>query len=187
MADTLYSEDKITAILRAIGGEMLLVNRDGVVQYAETTESVLNSSFQNAEGAFLWDVFSQEIAQRLMLAMSTVFLHNSVQELAIQIEAGEHIASRKAKVVRCGEWEVAILFMSEETTLGNTAEDAKTELRMIYKKIENMSGLIPMCSCCKKIRDSEGFWTQLEVYLQKHANTEITHTMCPNCQEEWYK
>lgn len=184
MADTtLYSEDKLSAMLMAVDGEILLVNRDGVIQYAESAESVLSSSFSNAEGAYLWDVFSQDITQQLMQAMSSVFLHNSKQELSVQIEEGEQVSNRKVKVVRCGEWEVVMLFLVADVA----AEVAKTDLKAMYQKIENMAGLIPMCSCCKNIRDSEGFWLELEVYLHKHANTEITHTMCPTCQEKWYK
>ncbi|MEL6822407.1 MAG: hypothetical protein AAFP70_11640 [Calditrichota bacterium] len=187
MADTIYSEDKVTALLSAISGEMLLVNRDAVIQYAESADSVLNASFTNAEGAYLWDVFTQDIAQKLMQAMSAVFLHNSRQELTVQIIEGDQSTTRKVKVVRCGEWEAAILFMTDESPVSDSVKDRELELKHIQQKMITKNALIPMCSSCKEIRDKDGFWVKLEVYLHRHANIDITHTMCPTCQEEWYK
>jgi ligand-binding sensor domain-containing protein len=48
-------------------------------------------------------------------------------------------------------------------------------------KVKVLSGLLPICSNCKKVRDDKGYWNQLESYLKKHSDTTITHSFCPDC------
>ncbi len=49
-----------------------------------------------------------------------------------------------------------------------------------------LSGLLPMCANCKRIRDREGRWEMVEVYIQEHADVEFTHGMCPDCIRRLY-
>jgi len=53
-------------------------------------------------------------------------------------------------------------------------------------KVKKMSGLVPICSWCKKIRDGKGYWNQLEVYIQKHSEAQFSHSICPECFQELY-
>lgn len=46
--------------------------------------------------------------------------------------------------------------------------------------------LLPMCASCKKIRDGNGRWNHLEVYIETHPSVEITHSICENCLAKWY-
>jgi PAS domain S-box-containing protein len=61
------------------------------------------------------------------------------------------------------------------------------ELRDAIEKVKTLRGLLPICSSCKKIRDDKGYWTQLEVYLSEHSDTEFTHGLCPECAEKMRK
>ncbi len=60
-------------------------------------------------------------------------------------------------------------------------EQANRELREANEKIQTLSGLIPICSVCKKIRDDEGYWNQLEHYLSQHSQATFSHGYCPTC------
>ena len=53
-------------------------------------------------------------------------------------------------------------------------------------KVKVLSGLLPICASCKKVRDDKGYWNQLETYLKEHSNTEITHGICPECMKKLY-
>lgn len=53
-------------------------------------------------------------------------------------------------------------------------------------QIRTLRGLIPMCAGCKKIRDDQGFWQQVETYLGEQIGAEFTHGLCPNCIEKLY-
>lgn len=63
----------------------------------------------------------------------------------------------------------------------------KTEsLRKALAQVRTLHGLIPMCANCKKIRDDNGFWTQVELYLKQHADVQCTSGLCPDCIRELY-
>ena len=49
-----------------------------------------------------------------------------------------------------------------------------------------MSGLLPICAGCKKIRDDKGYWNQVEGYIQNHSEARFSHGMCPDCMKKWY-
>lgn len=60
------------------------------------------------------------------------------------------------------------------------------ELQEAHHKVKTLSGLVPICSGCKKIRDDKGFWNQLEIYIGEHSEAEFTHGICPDCAQKYY-
>ena len=60
------------------------------------------------------------------------------------------------------------------------------ELRDALSHVKRLSGLLPICSSCKKIRDDHGYWNQLEVYIQEHSDASFTHSFCPDCVRRLY-
>jgi|GEM_PF-611171 len=70
------------------------------------------------------------------------------------------------------------------------AEEARkhqiAELEKALAKVKTLSGLLPICAGCKKIRDDQGYWGQVEIYIQEHSEAQFTHSMCPECAKEYY-
>ena len=64
-------------------------------------------------------------------------------------------------------------------------EQLIVNLRTALANVKTLSGLIPICSGCKKIRDDRGYWNQLEAYLHQHSNADFTHGFCPECQRNF--
>jgi PAS domain S-box-containing protein len=60
------------------------------------------------------------------------------------------------------------------------------ELQEALGKVRTLSGLLPICASCKKIRDDNGYWNQLEAYIGEHSQAEFTHSMCPECVRVFY-
>ncbi len=56
-----------------------------------------------------------------------------------------------------------------------------TELQTALAEVKTLSGLLPICGWCKKIRDDRGYWDSVEGYLRKHAAVQFTHGICPDC------
>lgn len=52
--------------------------------------------------------------------------------------------------------------------------------------IKRLSGLLPICSSCKKIRDDKGYWNQIERYIAEHSEAEFSHGICPECVKKLY-
>ena len=60
------------------------------------------------------------------------------------------------------------------------------ELREAMAKIKTLSGLIPICAWCKKVRDDKGYWQNVEQYVKEHSQADFTHGMCPDCQKKYF-
>jgi YesN/AraC family two-component response regulator len=60
------------------------------------------------------------------------------------------------------------------------------ELQQALASIKTLSGLIPICASCKKIRDDQGYWNQLEAYISEHSSAEFSHGICPDCAVKMY-
>jgi GAF domain-containing protein len=60
------------------------------------------------------------------------------------------------------------------------------ELQDALAKVKTLRGLVPICSSCKKIRDDEGYWNQLETYIQEHSEVEFSHGICDECAKKLY-
>ena len=55
------------------------------------------------------------------------------------------------------------------------------ELQQALGNVKRLSGLLPICAYCKKIRNSEDYWMQVERYLAEHSEAEFSHGICPDC------
>lgn len=60
------------------------------------------------------------------------------------------------------------------------------ELQHALTEVETLSGLVPICANCKKIRDDQGYWTQLELYIQRRSKAQFSHSICPDCVAKLY-
>ncbi len=61
-----------------------------------------------------------------------------------------------------------------------------SELRAALAEIRELQGILPICSGCKKIRDDDGYWQQVDTYLTTHTGAQFSHGMCPDCMERLY-
>lgn len=74
--------------------------------------------------------------------------------------------------------------VTERKREAQSRERMIAELEEAMTKVKTLSGLLPVCATCKKIRNDEGYWTQMEKYLADHAEVEFTHGICPDCFEK---
>ncbi|SHO48074.1 PAS domain-containing protein [Desulfopila aestuarii] len=69
--------------------------------------------------------------------------------------------------------------ISEKETLISNLQDAA-------KEITNLRKILPICSYCKKIRDDEGYWNQVESYFHRHTGAEFSHGICQDCTKKHF-
>jgi len=60
------------------------------------------------------------------------------------------------------------------------------ELQNALAKVKLLSGFLPICANCKKIRDDKGYWNQIESYIRDHSEAEFSHSICPECSKKLY-
>jgi hypothetical protein len=95
-----------------------------------------------------------------VIYLTLIFLSITVLILAVSIISVMRINRLRKKIV---------------SDLANALLDVKT-----------LSGLLPICASCKKIRDDRGYWSQIEQYLEQHSDAEFTHSLCPDCAKKLY-
>lgn len=75
----------------------------------------------------------------------------------------------------------------EDITEMKQAQEAKekliVELQVALFNVKTLSGLLPMCAWCKKIRNDKGYWKQVEEYISEHTDAEFSHGICPECMK----
>ena len=69
----------------------------------------------------------------------------------------------------------------ENARLYQLAQERADRLEKAQKEIKALRGIIPICASCKKIRDDEGYWQQVESYITQHSEALFTHGLCPDC------
>jgi len=83
-----------------------------------------------------------------------------------------------------------ILGITRDITDRKKAEEEKerlvTELKSALDNVKKLSGLLPICSYCKKVRDDEGYYHRIELYISDHSEAEFTHGICNECKEEHF-
>jgi len=88
------------------------------------------------------------------------------------ISFNEVSAGRRRKIEKrdkMGEWEKLI-----------------QELQEALSKVKTLSGMLPICSSCKKIRDDKGYWNQIESFFLTHSEAQFSHGLCPDCMKKLY-
>lgn len=76
--------------------------------------------------------------------------------------------------------------VAEHLRLQKENEGLIGDLRAALAEVRTLSGLLPMCSGCKKIRDDKGYWNRLEDYISEHTDADFSHGICPDCMVRLY-
>ncbi|MFH0976381.1 MAG: hypothetical protein V1874_11425 [Spirochaetota bacterium] len=82
--------------------------------------------------------------------------------------------------------ETLIAKNTESENLHKELKKTVKELKLALSEVKTLSGLLPICSSCKKIRDDKGNWTQIEKYIQEHSDADFTHSLCSECIKKLY-
>lgn len=59
-------------------------------------------------------------------------------------------------------------------------------LQRAIDKVRKLSGLVPICAPCKKIRDDKGYWKEVEDYIIQYSEASFSHSVCPGCARKFY-
>jgi PAS domain-containing protein len=147
------------------------VGPDGVTRYFETT---LVGNVKNQYLMGFW-VMRQDVTHRKEAEED---LRNARDKLE------ERVKERTIELSRINEQ------LRQEVTERQRAEKNLSnlvgELQEALAKVKALSGLLPICASCKKIRDDKGYWTQVEVYIRDHSEADFSHSICPDCAARLY-
>jgi len=89
-------------------------------------------------------------------------------------------------LVYFGFFIVVVDLISEEKIISDNNKILIGKLQKSLDEIKTLSGLLPICSACKKIRDDDGYWKQIEHYISEYTEAKFSHSICPDCKEKLY-
>jgi DNA-binding response OmpR family regulator len=82
--------------------------------------------------------------------------------------------------------ERSIRYAIERKRAADDREQLVTELQEALARVKQLSGMLPICASCKKIRDDKGYWKQIETYIRDHSEADFSHSICPECAKGLY-
>ena len=99
----------------------------------------------------------------------------------------EEVLARVRTQIRLGRLQHRLVMQNEQ--LKKEAEEKEAlilELQAMIDNVKVLSGLLPICASCKKIRSDQGYWENLEIYIETHTEAVFSHGICPGCAEKLY-
>lgn len=128
-------------------------------------------SYQYISGTYftaihLWMLFSHSGFSHLWWEAALIFPISAI--------CGAYISWRmhKTRIAEFGQW--------------RSEHMARIKLEGALDKIKKLSGLLPICSYCKKVRDDHGYWHEVETFIRNHSSADFSHSLCPDCGQEHY-
>lgn len=103
----------------------------------------------------------------LTLLLSLYIVMNSLREIQKRLAAEKKLTQYK-------------------DDLEELVEQRTEKLQEAVSKVKILSGFLPICASCKKIRDDKGYWNQIESYIRDHSEAEFSHGICPDCAVKLY-
>ncbi|MCP4746251.1 MAG: response regulator [Desulfobacteraceae bacterium] len=68
----------------------------------------------------------------------------------------------------------------------DSRKQREKQLEEALSEIQTLRGLIPICASCKKIRNDDGYWQQIETFISEHSEADFSHSICPQCVKKLY-
>lgn len=125
-----------------------------------------------------------DIASKDEFGVLAKAFNTMVQDLRQTMISRDHLAE---EVEQRKEAERALKENAQELVQMNREVEARnTELQEALDEIATLRGILPLCSFCKKVRNDEGYWEQVDMYIHEHTDAQVSHGICPKCLEEHY-
>jgi len=140
-------------------------------------------------------LFSQTVSRPLVrLSFAAAEIGKGKLDTVIEVKSKDEIGSLantfNEMAADLKKTTTSIDDLNKEITERKLAEEEREklihELQDALAQIKKLSGLLPICASCKKIRDDKGYWNQIESYIRDHSEAEFSHGICPDCMKKLY-
>jgi PAS domain S-box-containing protein len=188
------SEQKFR-ILAEQSPNMIFIHKGGRVVYVnEKCETVMGYAKEEyySPGFNFFTTIAPDTREVVQASLSRHTQGKEVEpyEYSLVTKEGERIEAIITARTIDYEGGTAILGIVTDITARVHAEREKerliVELERALAQVKTLSGLLPICANCKKIRDDHGYWHQVEVYVRDHSQARFSHGLCPECARELY-
>ena len=122
----------------------------------------------------------KELRKKGQLICETVHIKKSGETFPVEINSNIFYQNEKPFIL------AVVRDITERKKAQKKREALITELQEALDNIKTLKGLLPICSSCKKIRNNQGDWDNLELYIETHSDAKFSHGFCPECLEKLY-
>ena len=191
LADAVWSVDVKTLRYEYISESIRNISGYSAEEYIgrSVQKNMSQDTFKLAFKILSEEVSQFETSPKKIRTMELEMIHETGRPYWVEI---------KAKLFQQPEGELKLIGVSKDITERKKAEQEKedtivrlgkmaAENERLLKENKILTGLLPICSGCKRIRDDKNKWWPLEAYVREHTNADFTHTICTDCNEIFYK
>jgi hypothetical protein len=156
----------VSSETKRMSAEELFQKEQDIISEAEQIleESAVNGSIESGYYRKLLQEYEKVVGQSLRLMRISDIMQSQLNkiaaELQVEIECRKRAEAEKEQVI--------------------------SELKSALAQVKSLSGLLPICSSCRKIRNDNGYWSQIETYIVEHSDAEFSHGICPECLKKLY-
>ena len=150
---------------------------EGLEKLAEGQSDVvlLDLTLPDSSGAVTFENL-QVAFPALPVVVLTGLEHEELGQALVHAGAQDYLVKNQVSAPLLSR---SLRYAIERKRLSNDLKNALHEVR-------TLSGLLPICASCKKVRDDKGYWNQIESYIQEHSQAQFTHGLCPECLANLY-
>jgi len=183
-------EGTLRALLNAPTETAILVDLEGTILAAnEVAAQRIGKPAEELVGLGIFDYLPYNVAiSRMAMAQEVI---DSGKPLRFQDERAGRLYDNHIYPVFNDDGNIsALAIFAKDVTETKQTEAAlileRDRLQAALAKIKKLSGMLPICASCKKIRDDKGYWNQIENYIREHSDAQFSHGICPQCADELY-
>jgi PAS domain S-box-containing protein len=200
------SEEKFRNIVEQASDAILLCDEQGaVVEWNRAAEQMTGLRAADVLGKFMWDVQFELLPKERKTPEFYERIHSVIRHALDNVQPQWFIRPLDGELQcpdgtrRYFQQTVFPIQTAKGVMLGSITRDftgqvhaEKEREKLIHEledalaRVKTLSGFLPICANCKKIRDDRGEWHELEVYVRDHSNADFSHGICPECAAKLY-
>jgi len=191
-----FERNFLAGILETTGALIIVLDAEGrVLRLNRAIEKLAGYSILETVGRFFWDVF---LADAELSGFRVLFDDLRPEHFPFEFQSplesrdGDRLWVYWTTTAIAGE-SGAVEFVVATGVDITALKQAESEMERLIAQLQDalanvktLRGLIPICSSCKKVRNDQGYWTQLETYLKQHSDAEFSHGLCLDCMRKLY-
>jgi PAS domain S-box-containing protein len=180
------------ALINSLPGVFFVFDQMGhQIRWNKNLEAVLGYSAEQIKSMRPLDFVTEEDKEGVRQAIAHVFAEGTTQvEARLSTIGGEiipYLFTGFNLVQDNFNYVVGVgMDISERISTEKEKENLIRKLQNALAEVKQLSGLLPICASCKKVRDDDGYWGLIETYIRNHSQVEFSHGICPDCARKLY-